>query len=237
MAAATAEASTAAALGLGSSLVDVDGPSAELRAVQSRNGFLSVVITGHLNETEAPGTPSVSIRHDADTVHLTVAFKDLPQFIFIGIEAEIPHKNILHASSSALSCRKCELSSRTAGREGLPGNLDRSWRTVECAGSIAENRLAACQIEFTGPEVEQAHASRWPAPHIPSTFIDLPVALGMESHLKEPVLRVVALAASRTDQVTAPGGALAVAVFGDGEGSAAAARDKEHAEGSFDGRR
>jgi len=58
----------------------------------------------------------------------------------------------------------------------------------------------------------------------------------MKSHLQKAVFGVVPLLASGADQVTAPGSTLAIVVFGDSEGRAAAARDEEHAEGSFDGR-
>jgi hypothetical protein len=70
---------------------------------------------------------------------------------------------------------------------------------------------------------------------IASTLVDLPVSLGMESHLKEPVLGVVTFAASWADQIAAPSGTVAVIIFGDGEGRAAAAGDEEHAQGSVDG--
>ena len=57
------------------------------------------------------------------------------------------------------------------------------------------------------------------------TFVDLPVAFGVKSHLEEAVFGIVTFAASGADHVAAPGGAFAVVVFGDGEGGAAAARD------------
>ncbi len=63
----------------------------------------------------------------------------------------------------------------------------------------------------------------------------LPVAFGMEAHLQKAVLRVVPLAAAGTDEVAAPGGALAIVVFGDCESCSATARDQEHAEGALRG--
>ena len=57
------------------------------------------------------------------------------------------------------------------------------------------------------------------------TVIDLPVSLGVKSHLKEAVFRIVAFAASGTDHVAAPCGSEAIVVFGNGEGCAAAAGD------------
>lgn len=53
----------------------------------------------------------------------------------------------------------------------------------------------------------------------------------MEPHLKQAVLRIVALAASGTGQVAVPGSALAIVVFRDSEGRAAAAWYEEHPQG------
>jgi len=55
--------------------------------------------------------------------------------------------------------------------------------------------------------------------------VDFPVAFGMESHLKEAVLGIVALAAGGAGHVAAPGGAFAVVIFGDRECGAATAGD------------
>jgi hypothetical protein len=147
---ATAEASASAtALGLGPGFIDVDGASADLRSVQCGDRLLAVFIARHLDKTEAAGASRVAVRQDADAVDLTVALEDLPQFILICVEAEVPHKNVLHASSPALSCRKCELSSANlAGLGGLPENRDRSWQQSNAGGSIAGFPQAACQFEF-----------------------------------------------------------------------------------------
>ncbi len=116
---AASAATAAAALSLGASLIDVDGAPADLRSVQRRNRFLAVFVAGHLHEAEAARAPSITVRHNAYAVHLTVRLEKLPQFVFVGVEAQISHKDILHASASALSCRKCKLSSADlAGREG-----------------------------------------------------------------------------------------------------------------------
>ena len=69
------------------------------------------------------------------------------------------------------------------------------------------------------------------------TVVDFPIAFGVESHLEEAVLGVVAFAAAGAGHVAAPGGAFAVVVFGDGECGAAATGDEEHAEGSVGGGR
>ncbi len=96
--ASVAAATTSAALRLGASFVDVDGASADLGAVERRDGFLAVLVAGHFHETEAAGAAGIAIGHDAYAVYLSVTLKQLPQFILTGVEAEVPHKNILHAS-------------------------------------------------------------------------------------------------------------------------------------------
>ena len=111
-ASATAKAAAtaaSAAFRLWTGFVDIDGASADRTAIQCCNGFLAVFVAGHFNETEAARTPRIAVCQDAHAVDLAIAFECLPQFIFVGVEAEIPHKNILHASSPALSCWKCEL--------------------------------------------------------------------------------------------------------------------------------
>jgi len=110
---------TAAALGLGAGFVDVDGAPANLATVEGCDRFFAVFVAGHLDKTETAGAAGIAIGHDAHTVHLSVTFEKLPELILTGIEAEVSYKDILHASSPALSCRKCELSSRT-GRMGRP---------------------------------------------------------------------------------------------------------------------
>jgi hypothetical protein len=151
---ATAEASTptstsGSALGLGPGFIDVDGASADLRSVQRSDRLLAIFVAGHLDKTESAGASRVAVCQDANAVDLAVALEDLPQFILICVETEVPHKNILHASSPALSCRKCELSSANlAGLGGLPENRDRSWQQSNAGGSIAGFPQAACQFEF-----------------------------------------------------------------------------------------
>ena len=68
-----------------------------------------------------------------------------------------------------------------------------------------------------------------------SALIDFPIAFGVESHLEQAVLRIMALAAAGTGHVAAPSRALAIVVLGYGEGGAATAGDQEHAEGAFGG--
>jgi hypothetical protein len=102
---------TAAAFHLRTGFVNVDRASAELGTVERRDGFFTVFAAAHFDEAEAARTTRVAVGHDAYAVHLSVRLERLAQFVFTCIEAEVTYENILHASASALSCRKCELSS------------------------------------------------------------------------------------------------------------------------------
>jgi hypothetical protein len=118
--ASTAASATAGAFSFGTGFVHVDGASADLRAVERSDGFLAVFVAGHFDESEAAGASGLAVRHNTYAVHLTITLKQLPEFVFVGIEAEVPHENIFHAYAPALSCQECELSSANlAGREGL----------------------------------------------------------------------------------------------------------------------
>ena len=119
-ASASAIASTASGmLGFGACLVHVECASAYLRTVQRSNGLVSVLITGHFHKAEPARPSGIAVRHDADPVHLPERFEHLPQFIFRCVKAQVPHKNILHASASALSCQSAS-SMRRTGRSGTP---------------------------------------------------------------------------------------------------------------------
>ena len=121
-AAITASAATtasAAAFRFRPRFVDVDRAPADLRAVQRRNRLLAVFVAGHLHESESTGASGIAVGHDADSIHLPERLKQLPQFVFGCVEAQIPHKDILHSSASALSCRTCKQFGGLAGREGL----------------------------------------------------------------------------------------------------------------------
>src|SRR5271156_653502 len=98
-------AAASGVFGLRSRLVHVERASAHLRAVQRSDGLFSVFIAGHLHKAEAARAPGVAVGHDADPVHLPEGFKHLPEFVFRSVKAQVSHKNILHASSPALSCR------------------------------------------------------------------------------------------------------------------------------------
>src|SRR5579871_270137 len=118
--AAAFPAPTAAhAFGLGPRLVDIDRAPAQLASVQCRDRLFAIFVARHLDESEPSRAPRVAVGHDAHAVHLSVSFECLAQLIFVGVEAEIPHKNIFHASAPCIELSKCKLSSADlAGREG-----------------------------------------------------------------------------------------------------------------------
>ena len=106
-AAALAPASTASAttatFRFGPCFVHVQGASANLRAIQCRNRFLSVLGTCHLDKTETARAPCVPVSHDADAIHLPMHFKELAQFFFRCVEIQVSNEDVLQASASGVS--------------------------------------------------------------------------------------------------------------------------------------
>jgi hypothetical protein len=134
---AATTAASATAFSFGARFVHVKCAATNLRSIQSGNRFFTVFVARHLHKTKTTGASGIAVGHNTDPVHLPIRFKELPQLIFIGAEAEIPYKNILHAFSSALLCRSASSIRRTAGWADPPENRDRSRRTVKCGRSIA----------------------------------------------------------------------------------------------------
>jgi hypothetical protein len=60
------------------------------------------------------------------------------------------------------------------------------------------------------------------------TLIDLPETFALVAKAQQPIFWIVPLGAPGADQVTAPGRALTVIIFGDGEGHSATARNEKH---------
>jgi len=94
----TAASSASAALDLLTRFIHIQGASANLRAVQRRDGLLSVFRTRHLHEAEAPRAPGIPVGHDADPVHLPMDLEQLAKFVFRSIEVEVPNENVLQAN-------------------------------------------------------------------------------------------------------------------------------------------
>ena len=77
-ASASAVSSAAAAvLCLGPRLVDIKRAPPHLRAVQGRDGLLSVFVAGHFHKAEPARAPGIAVRHDADPVHLPKGLEHL----------------------------------------------------------------------------------------------------------------------------------------------------------------
>src|SRR5208282_3782783 len=64
-------------------------------------------------------------------------------------------------------------------------------------------------------------------------LVDFPVSLRMESHLQQSVLGVVPLAASGTDQISAPGRALMGVILRHGKRRSTTAWHQKHAQRCF----
>ena len=219
---AASTAKTATALRLGSRFVDIDRASADRGSIQSGDRLLAIFIAGHFHESETPRSSGVSVCHDAHAVDLSERLKQLPQFVFICVEAKVPHKNILHASASALSCRKCKQFGGL-GRSGGPFlKIETGASEQSNAGrSIAGFRKPACQIDFT------IALSRRPDE---LALVYLPVPLRMKTHLQQTVLGIMSLAAAGTDQISAPRRTLMIVVLRHSECRPATAGHEEHAQ-------
>ena len=75
---ASAVASTASAMfSLGTRLIYVERASADLGAVQRRDGLVALFIAGHFHKTESARAPGITIGHDAHPVHLSEGCKHL----------------------------------------------------------------------------------------------------------------------------------------------------------------
>jgi hypothetical protein len=68
------------AIRLGLRFIDLQGASAQLRSIQSRNRFVSLGGIGHLHETETAGSARLAVGHNADFFHGTVRLENRSQF-------------------------------------------------------------------------------------------------------------------------------------------------------------
>ena len=96
--ATAATTAASATLDFGTRFIDVERASANLRAIQGRDGFFSVFPTRHFDEAKTARAPCVPVRHDADPVHLPMYLEELAQFVFRSIEIEISNKDVLQAN-------------------------------------------------------------------------------------------------------------------------------------------
>jgi hypothetical protein len=96
---ATTLASTTAAAGMfgfWTRFIHVQRASSNLRAVQRGDRLIAIFVTSHLDEAEAAGASSLAVGHDADAIHWTEGFENLPEIFLRGIEIQVPHKNVFH---------------------------------------------------------------------------------------------------------------------------------------------
>jgi hypothetical protein len=96
----TVSAATSATLHFRPGLVDVEGASAELSAVEGGNRLFSVFRVRHLHKTEPARAAGVPVGHDADSVYLSVCLEHLAQFFFRRVEVEVSNENVLQANAS-----------------------------------------------------------------------------------------------------------------------------------------
>jgi hypothetical protein len=99
----TIAASAGTALSLRTRFINIERAPAQLRSVQCRDGFLSVFVARHLNESETTRTSRLAICKNAHTIDLSVGLEQLTQFIFRRVERQIPNENVLQASCLSVS--------------------------------------------------------------------------------------------------------------------------------------
>ena len=84
-AAAAEAAATAAALLPRARLIDRQGPSLELLAVQLVDAGLGLIVGGHLYKGKALGSARISVANDGNRFHLPVGTERFSQFVLTGL--------------------------------------------------------------------------------------------------------------------------------------------------------
>src|SRR3954465_2805628 len=97
---------TASPVGLRARFIHIDCPSAELAAVQSRNGLVAFFAICHFDETESPRSSGFAIGENADAIDRPVRFEDFAQLFFRSVKTEVPNENIFHRTPSLSLCTK-----------------------------------------------------------------------------------------------------------------------------------
>jgi len=75
-------------------LIDVEGSTFYIFAIQVGDCFGGVCISCHIYEPKASRLARIAVRHDIHTLHVAVLGKRGMQFILRGLEAEISDKDI-----------------------------------------------------------------------------------------------------------------------------------------------
>src|SRR5262249_47469572 len=83
-----------AALGLGSGLVDDQGATAGVLAVEGRDGGLGLLVAAHLNEAEPLGMPRVAVGDDLRRLHRAVRPEQLLQVGVGDAETQVAHEQL-----------------------------------------------------------------------------------------------------------------------------------------------
>jgi hypothetical protein len=85
------------------SLIYVQRPAAQLRAVDGRNCLIPLFRAGHFHEAEAPRSASIAVGHNADSVHLSVCLEHLAQVVFRRVEIKVAYEDVLQTNRLWLS--------------------------------------------------------------------------------------------------------------------------------------
>jgi hypothetical protein len=224
-------------LGLGTRLVHVECATADLRTIQCGDGLLSIFIAGHFHKAEAARAPGIAVRHDADPVDLPERFKHLPQFVFRCVKAQVADKNILQASSSALSCRSASWMRRDwqVGNTFLKietgaGEQSNAGRSIAglCKCTIKIEKSAGCALTDLTSGGTSAAKVRTSWPRVYLAFVYLPISFALISNPQQAILRIVPLAAVRADQIPAPSRPLVIVVLRNRKSRPATAWHQKH---------
>jgi hypothetical protein len=91
-----AASATAAALGLGTSFIDVQRATFEIRAIQAGNRAVGFVGVAHFHKRKTAGAAGITIRYQIDTIHGSIPFKHGTDRRIGGGKIQIAYENILH---------------------------------------------------------------------------------------------------------------------------------------------
>jgi hypothetical protein len=99
---------TATTFGLGARLVNVERATSEVGAIQSRNCPIRLGRIRHLDESETARAPSVTIRHQAHTIHRTVRLEKRSHRRFSSGKIQIAYEDVFHVFTPSIF-QLCEL--------------------------------------------------------------------------------------------------------------------------------
>jgi hypothetical protein len=93
-AAVTTTATAAGAIFTRTGLVDVDGATAEVLAVQGLDRGVGLAGVGHLDEGESTGTTGLAIGDDGDIRNFTVGLEGVADFVFSSAKGEVSNEEL-----------------------------------------------------------------------------------------------------------------------------------------------